>query len=239
MMRSIAFTLLAAISLVNAATFTVMVGMNSTGQVATVYTPNQVTAQAGDIIEFQFRAKNHTVTQSSFANPCTQQFNTATNSAGVDSGFMPVGANATSIPVFSIQVNDATTPQWFFCNQANHCNSGMVFAINAPATGAKTFAAYQAKAANATHPDPALHQTAPFTPTPANTTAGTGASSAATGATGATSVPANAGAGVSSTATGTNTAATSTTRPNAGVKIEGSVSMVVGLIGLVAGVLAL
>lgn len=34
MMRSIAFTLLAAISLVNAATFTVMVGMNSTGQVA-------------------------------------------------------------------------------------------------------------------------------------------------------------------------------------------------------------
>lgn len=174
---------------------------------------------------------------------------------------MPVGANATSIPVFSIQVNDATTPQWFFCNQAkyvlssicvlystniirySHCNSGMVFAINAPATGAKTFAAYQAKAANATHPDPALHQTAPFTPTPANTTAGTGASSAATGATGATSVPANAGAGVSSTATGTNTAtgaaATSTTSRNAGVKVEGRVSMVVGLIGLVAGVLAL
>jgi hypothetical protein len=34
----------------------------------TVYNPNQVTAQVGDMIQFEFMGKNHTVTQSSFAN---------------------------------------------------------------------------------------------------------------------------------------------------------------------------
>lgn len=41
--------------------------MASIGVGQTVYTPSQVTAQNGDIIEFEFHPKNHTVTQSSFA----------------------------------------------------------------------------------------------------------------------------------------------------------------------------
>jgi len=168
----------------NSALIKVQVGKNSTGQLDTVFNPNQVTAQVGDMIQFEFMAKNHTATQSSFANPCTRQLNTALNLAGADSGFMPVPANATTVPTWTIQVNDASSPQWFFCNQANHCNLGMVFAINAPATGNKTFTAFQASAMTATHPDPALNQTAPFTPPApagASPAAGSPPSSAAAG----------------------------------------------------------
>ena len=42
---------------------------------------------------------------------------------------MPVAANASTIPTFTITVN-GTSPEWFYCGQAKHCQSGMVFAIN-------------------------------------------------------------------------------------------------------------
>lgn len=44
----------------------VMVG----GSAGLVYSPEYVYANVGDTILFQFGAKNHTVTQSSFAQPC-------------------------------------------------------------------------------------------------------------------------------------------------------------------------
>lgn len=44
----------------------VMVG----GTAGLVYSPEYVYANVGDTIVFQFGAKNHTVTQSSFAQPC-------------------------------------------------------------------------------------------------------------------------------------------------------------------------
>jgi len=187
----------------NSALIKVQVGKNSTGQLDTVFNPNQVTAQVGDTIQFEFMAKNHTATQSSFANPCTRQFNTVLNLAGADSGFMPVAANATEIPTWTIQVNDASSPQWFFCNQAEHCNLGMVFAINAPTTGNKTFDAFVTAAMTANHPDPALNQTAPFTPPGASsspstpTTDDTGSSPTDSPAT-PTDAPANVAPDVSS-----------------------------------------
>lgn len=48
---------------------------------------------------------------------------------GIKSGFMPVAADATEIPVFTIRVND-TKPIWLYCSQATHCQKGMVMAIN-------------------------------------------------------------------------------------------------------------
>ncbi|KIM20486.1 hypothetical protein M408DRAFT_30327 [Serendipita vermifera MAFF 305830] len=196
-----------------AATIKVQVGMNSTGGLATVFNPNQVTAQVDDTIEFIFMGKNHTVTQSSFAEPCTRQLDTRFDLAGADSGFMPVAANATEIPTWTIKVNDASAPQWFFCNQAQHCNAGMVFAINAPTTGEKTFEAFLAKAANATHPDPALNVTAPFTPpaaagsSPGDASAPATTNSLASSTTdplaSATDAPANAEPSVSASESGT------------------------------------
>lgn len=60
---------------------------------------------------------------------------------------MPVAANASSVPTFTVVVN-GTGPEWFYCGQAKHCQSGMVFAINP--TAEKSLAGYKANCANAT-----------------------------------------------------------------------------------------
>jgi len=101
-----------------AATFNVDVGAGGL-----VFNPNKITAQAGDEVLFTFRAKNHTVTQSSLANPCDPL------AGGGDSGFVPVAPGTTDFPTKRIIV-PSTVPLWFHCKQGNHCKSGMVFAIN-------------------------------------------------------------------------------------------------------------
>jgi len=47
------------------------------------YTPESITAAVGDMVQFVFMQKNHTATQSTFANPCKKM------DGGMDSGFMP------------------------------------------------------------------------------------------------------------------------------------------------------
>jgi len=113
---------------------------------ALAYNPASIQAQPGDIVSFQFRSKNHTVTQSSFADPCRKlEFTSTTGQVGFDSGFMAVAADASAFPTFNITVND-TAPVWTYCRQVNHCGTGMVFAINAVESGNKSFAAFQALA---------------------------------------------------------------------------------------------
>jgi len=102
------------------------------------FQPDTVTAQPGDSVTFEFHVKNHTATQSTFASPCTSM------SGGFDSGFNPVGTDATTFPTYTVAVNN-TTPVWVYCAQSGHCQQGMVFAINAPSTG-NTFDAFRAKA---------------------------------------------------------------------------------------------
>jgi hypothetical protein len=82
------------------------------------------------------------VTQSSFANPCHPLAN------GFFSTFIPTTVESNK--TFTLLVND-TKPIWIYCAQTtlNHCQSGMVAAINAPATG-NTLAAFTALAKNAT-----------------------------------------------------------------------------------------
>jgi len=117
-----------------------------------VFDPPQISALPRDIIEFEFRQKNHTVTQSSFADPCRKL---STNGlVGFDSGFIPVAEGATEFPVWSMVVND-TAPIWAYCRQPNptsHCGAGMVFAINSDEQGERNYAAFQnvAKAINGT-----------------------------------------------------------------------------------------
>jgi plastocyanin len=36
------------------------------------YNPDSITAAMGDIVEFHFMQKNHTASQSTFANPCVK-----------------------------------------------------------------------------------------------------------------------------------------------------------------------
>ncbi|RPD59171.1 Cupredoxin [Lentinus tigrinus ALCF2SS1-7] len=125
-------------------THVVTVGMNG----VLAFSPDNLSANVGDTVTFRFSAKNHTVTQSSFAKPCAPLGESSANGlAGFDSGFMPVAANASDFPEFTITVND-TAPIWVYCKQTNpasHCQQGMVLAINAPATG-NTFDAFLANA---------------------------------------------------------------------------------------------
>ncbi|KAI0757143.1 hypothetical protein C8Q80DRAFT_1132225 [Daedaleopsis nitida] len=116
------------------------------------FSPENVQASPRDIISFEFHAKNHTATQSSFAAPCVRLKDASTGSAiGLDSGFMPVDAAATEFPVWNVTVND-TTPIWFYCRQhkpdgSSHCGSGMVFAVNAVESSARNFSAFKSLAA--------------------------------------------------------------------------------------------
>ncbi|KAB8290008.1 hypothetical protein EYC80_010334 [Monilinia laxa] len=91
-----------------------------------IYSPNQVNANVGDIIRFSFLARNHTVTQSNFNNPCT--FN-----GGFDTGFNQFNPdNKTDLFVKDFVVN-TNKPIWFHCAQTqpkSHCQSGMVLGIN-------------------------------------------------------------------------------------------------------------
>jgi len=129
-----------------------------------LFNPNTVVAQPGDTVTFEFHQKNHTATQSTFAAPCLPM------AGGFNSGFKPVGDSATEFPTFTVPVND-TKPIWVYCAQANHCASGMVFAINAPTTG-NTFQAFRANAMGATS---SLTPSGTGNGTPAPTTTNVGA----------------------------------------------------------------
>jgi len=94
-----------------------------------MFTPSSVTAAVNDTIIFVFPtggAFNHSISQSTFQNPCTLM------PGGFDSGLQPPGMQ------WSLVVQNASTPIWFFCQQTvpvQHCGSGMVGAINPPSTG--------------------------------------------------------------------------------------------------------
>lgn len=91
------------------------------------YIPDRVDAAVGDVINFNFRAAAHSVTQSTFDTPCTRL------EGGFDSDLIP-NPNNLDGDEFTRQftVETADKPLWFYCKQqnANHCGQGMVFGIN-------------------------------------------------------------------------------------------------------------
>lgn len=117
----------------------VHVGKNPANNVTdSKFWPENLTAAPGSMVQFQFWAGNHTVTQSSFDNPCTPLepgaggTGNGTNAAGIKSGYQPVDVSMPNgeIPTYTVWIND-TKPLWFYCAQATHCQGGMALAINA------------------------------------------------------------------------------------------------------------
>lgn len=106
------------------------------GPGALTFNPSNVQANVGDNIIFEFHQKNHAVIKSTFEAPCVPISN------GFDSGFFPVGDDATTFPTWSVRVND-TKPVWAYCPQGNHCGQGMVFSVNAVEGGDKSFQDFQ------------------------------------------------------------------------------------------------
>lgn len=96
------------------------------------YSPEKLTAQPGEYVQFQFHAGNHTVTQSTFDQPC-QPISMHTNVTGFHSGYLPAAASASMgmIPTYTIRIN-STDPLWIYCAQGKHCGNGMVMVINEP-----------------------------------------------------------------------------------------------------------
>jgi len=130
---------LVAIPVARSADIAVTVGgkVGDTDTIEVAYTPEFVTANVGDTIVFTFKQLNHTVTQSSFDDPCSPL------AGGFDSGFVPIGTNATEfLTTATFTVND-TKPVWVYCRQTGHCQKGMVFAIN---PGEGQFATFQGRA---------------------------------------------------------------------------------------------
>ncbi|MCJ1361962.1 hypothetical protein MMC16_001063 [Acarospora aff. strigata] len=113
------------------------------------FAPNDIKATPGSMVQFHFYPKNHSVVQSTFDQPCQPINNIMPNVTGMFSGFMPVAAGASEMPVYTIMVND-TKPIWFYCSQGQHCQAGMVGVINAPAANeSRTVTSFQALAKQA------------------------------------------------------------------------------------------
>lgn len=225
MFFSVATILVAALSVSaqSPTTHTVMVGQNGT----LTYNPSNITAAMGDIVSFVFTSKNHTVTQSTFAAPCTQLTNASVtpNVVGISSGFVPVQANASDLPTWSFALTD-TNPLWFFCLQGSHCQAGMVFSINA--TPQKTYDMFLT-AAKATNGSVANPQTLGAATTPNGTVSNgpdTGSPSSST-----TSAP-NGTPAVSQS----GTAAPSSSSPGAALANVKAPSIVLGALAVMLGV---
>ncbi|KAL0567512.1 hypothetical protein V5O48_014480 [Marasmius crinis-equi] len=103
--------------------------------------PANFNASKGTLVTFYIPGGSfpHSVTQSSFNDPCTYLKATDNTSAGFDSGL-------TNSKQFTINITDDTKPIWFHCKFPLHCGMGMVGSINAPTTGNNTFDAFMAKA---------------------------------------------------------------------------------------------
>ncbi|KAI9782147.1 MAG: hypothetical protein M1816_001981 [Peltula sp. TS41687] len=115
-----------------------------------IFSPDNIKAAKGDMVQFQFYPRNHSVVQSTFDKPCEPLANNQAGAQGFFSGFMPVNQSSTMQPAYSIMVNDTTKPIWFYCSQGRHCQQGMVGVINPPANNSsRTLESYKALAARA------------------------------------------------------------------------------------------
>ncbi|CAI4220053.1 unnamed protein product [Parascedosporium putredinis] len=90
------------------------------------FSPETVTADKGDVLEFHFGPKNHSVAMGEFDSvngPCVPA-----NEGGFFSGYFAVDSGE-SDKVFRVQIND-TEPIVFYSTQDNECSEGMIGAVN-------------------------------------------------------------------------------------------------------------
>ncbi|KAK0714765.1 Cupredoxin [Lasiosphaeris hirsuta] len=88
------------------------------------FDPEIANAAVGDILEFHFLPRNHSVAMGDFDNPCQPAA-----TGGFFSGFLPAATGENS-QTFRVTIND-TSPHVFYCTQGDHCTKGMVGVVNA------------------------------------------------------------------------------------------------------------
>ncbi|KAH6949136.1 hypothetical protein DER45DRAFT_624383 [Fusarium avenaceum] len=86
------------------------------------FTPNNIKADVGDIVEYRFYPDGHWVIRGDFDNPCIPYEYVDTDRTGFSSGPQPVKAitNDASAPRFRVRVND-TKPIFFYCGAPGSC----------------------------------------------------------------------------------------------------------------------
>jgi plastocyanin len=104
------------VGLVSAADHSVTVGGSDFA-----FHPSSITAAKGDTVSFKIGSL-HSVHSGSFGSPCVQ--------SGFSSGG-PFSGSGFNSKLFQVTIND-TNPIYGFCGTPEHCQQGMVFAINAP-----------------------------------------------------------------------------------------------------------
>ncbi|UKZ47092.1 hypothetical protein TrVGV298_001306 [Trichoderma virens] len=109
---------LALACLANAATIKI------TATSGNVFDPSTVKAADGDILEFIFEPKNHSVVAGDYRYPCSPM----ELGTGFFSGFFPTDSGEND-KVFRVEVN-GTDPIPFYSSQGNECAGGMVGIIN-------------------------------------------------------------------------------------------------------------
>ncbi|PTB70882.1 hypothetical protein BBK36DRAFT_1137529 [Trichoderma citrinoviride] len=102
------------------------------------FDPSTVKASDGDILEFVFEPKNHSVVAGDYRYPCSP----LELGTGFFSGFFPTSSGEAD-KVFRVEVN-GTDPIPFYSSQGNECASGMVGIVNPSAN--QTLADYKKRA---------------------------------------------------------------------------------------------
>ncbi|KAK0726412.1 hypothetical protein B0T21DRAFT_350548 [Apiosordaria backusii] len=215
------FSLAGLVSQVSAITWNVSVGKNGL-----TFEPNEIRAGAGDIIQFIFWPRNHSVVAGEFTRPCIPRL---TGGSGPPQ-------------LFRVQINNSE-PFVFYCSQNNgqHCKNGMFGIINPGVTGIATLSSYRnlaAGAGNATSPrvppfGGQIRQNPNTSVPPSSSTATTSSSATSTVLTStstitsgtSTSVTTITSTSTSSTSTGTGNAAARTGAPVAGLVVAGAAAM--------------
>ncbi|KAF8064195.1 hypothetical protein FPV67DRAFT_1503895 [Lyophyllum atratum] len=161
--------------LVFGAEYLVGVGKDeTTGKKGLGFDPSVIHPQVGDTIVWEFRSGQHSVVQSTFANPCT-------GNGGINTGVQTVAdslsVDAPGLPKYTITVN-STDPIWFFDEAGGLCNKGALLAVNPSDT--QTAAAFKENAAKApASPPPSTTSAASPGQTPGQTDANTSGSQTA------------------------------------------------------------
>ncbi|KAF4984365.1 hypothetical protein FZEAL_433 [Fusarium zealandicum] len=88
------------------------------------FDPEEVEAEKGDVLEFHFEPKNHSVVAGDYQYPCSP-LNMGT---GFFSGFVSTDDDSAN-KVFKVTVND-TEPIPFYSSQDQECPEGMVGIVN-------------------------------------------------------------------------------------------------------------
>ncbi|KAF8153760.1 hypothetical protein B0H34DRAFT_799718 [Crassisporium funariophilum] len=201
------------------------------------FNPGTISAEVNDTITFVFAGDIHTVTQSSFATPCTPL------PGGFSSGLAGRGTNGTAAaPTWDLHITNASGPIWFFCEATrptSHCAAGMVGVINTPSIDMYNQFMAAAKLVTGTPaPTPAVVLTgigafatnSPAVPPGSISPTPTGSSTSA-----------NTGSITSATSAATSPAAAqgSSSSSHLGAIIGGAVGGVLGIIFILAGLFLL